>query len=245
MHSMEAYVVLCGHCGWHRYHRSELEDAVYTWLHWVSTFSKIEFSSPNVPLCELRRHLLYGSAALRDLSPHQAEDIVANIFKEHLDCEIHYTSNGVYSKDGGIDFVLVRTRDGIDTAFQVKRRRRQGAEPITAVREFLGAVALSPYKKGYFVTTAPTFTSAATQILSATEALEQRSMECHLVNGSDLMNLLRITSFRNSALKLFQAPSWLSEFHWKQIAPGESDRFEDSSRPVRTTVEMLAETAEI
>jgi hypothetical protein len=122
----------------------------------------------------------------------QAEALVADVFRDVLDAEVFYSSNGVYAPDGGIDFVLVQTASGIEYAFQVKRRLTDRPECVEEVRAFLGAVASSHYSHAFYVTTSPRFTSAAQEELkSGGVHLAQHGIQIELVDGERLSAFLR------------------------------------------------------
>jgi len=188
------YLVVCDQCGWHRCQK-----------HWFFTspifpicvatsvvLQKKKVSDPEVPLDELRNYLSRNWSARRELSPGKAEDIVANIFKDHFDGEIHYTTNGVYSPDGGIDFVIAQSSLGIEYAFQVKRRLTDKPECIQNVRAFVGAVAASSYSRGYYVTTTPRFTSSAVREMEERrENLNNHKLNIELIDGSKLFDILK------------------------------------------------------
>ena len=155
-----------------------------------------------------------------------------------------YTSNGVYSKDGGIDFVLVNSEKGIECAFQVKRRLTGKPEPIRYVREFLGAVAMSPYDKCYYVTTSSRFTQSGSQVLSAQPFLQHRQIECHLVNGKHLLQLLRTTRIKNELKKkiISQYRSY-SKYDWsmKNMIPSNTKTSSKTNECEKITFkEMIA-----
>ena len=65
------------------------------------------------------RGLKTAERRCKELTAARAEQAIAAIFREHLKCEVIYTSNGVYTPDGGIDFVLVNSERGLEYAFQV------------------------------------------------------------------------------------------------------------------------------
>ena len=185
-------LVLCSTCGWYRYETFNWEDFPYCEvIQRIAVLSKHSDINEEPPIQELRRYLTKHWENRAMLSPSKAEQIIADIFKEHLDCEVRYTSNGVYSPDGGIDFVLVNTTSGIEYAFQVKRRLTDSPERIQPIREFIGAVASKPFKYGYYVTTAPRLTKAAQrEINTAMPHLADRGIQLNVVNGDSILTLL-------------------------------------------------------
>lgn len=127
------------------------------------------------------------------------------MFREHLDCEIIYVTNGVYAPDGGIDFVLINTQNGLEYAFQVKRRLTDAPERVHEVREFIGAVALSKYEHAYYVTTADRFTSAVErEFETGVSELRKHNIQATLVDADALRTILRSKTAVKSTKQLFR-----------------------------------------
>ena len=188
------YLVLCNACGWFRLQKHLFFTMPIFPIVVASSavLEKKEISDDEIPLEELRSYLARKWGDRRKISPGQAEQLVASIFKEHLDGEIVYTTNGVYSPDGGIDFVVVQTQSGIEYAFQVKRRLTNKPECVQNVRAFVGAVATSSYTHGYYVTTAPRFTSTTVREMDdLRDNLTTHNLRIELIDGSKLHGLLQ------------------------------------------------------
>jgi hypothetical protein len=203
-------LVLCPSCGWFRYtvHKWLSGDQSPQVIDVVATLRK--GLTDTAPSMELHRYLDKKWNARKDLSAGRAEELVAAVFKEYLDCEVIYTSNGVYAPDGGIDFVLVNSDRGIEYAFQVKRRLVNTPECIRHVREFIGAVATSKYRHAYYVTTADRFTGAATAAVSSGDShLRTHDIELQLVDGCALRSLLRKKSVVPATIKALR--SWFGQ----------------------------------
>ena len=185
-------LIACPVCTW--YARSdcyvEVNTAPQNYIEYSSFQRKIVDS--DTPIERLEEHLARMWDSHRQISPAQAEDLVANIFSEHLNCHVHYVTNGVYSPDGGIDFVLVEGEAGLETAFQVKRRLTSKPEGVKPVREFLGSLLLNGYSNGCYVTFSPRFTrSILSEISKAEQDLEKLGMHVDLVDGKRLRDILR------------------------------------------------------
>jgi restriction endonuclease len=185
-------LAICRSCGWYRYTIEDFQDAYIIVSHHVATLSGEKRNIDDTPLHELKRYLSKNWSERKLISAGRAEELVADIFREHLDCEIEYTTNGVYHSDGGIDFVLVNTATGIRYAFQVKRRLTDSPERVQPVREFIDSVAQSHFNHGFFVTTADRFTQYTKDELSAKRPLlELRDIKLTLVDGGRLLDLMK------------------------------------------------------
>jgi hypothetical protein len=198
-------ILVCYKCGWYRRERTTSLTllALPSVDSEVACLERHEISDDTVPLEALRAHLTRHWGDRKHISPGQAEKLVADIFREHLDGEVLYTTNGVYTPDGGIDFVIVRSEGGVASAFQVKRRQTDSAESVTEVRSFLGALAGSPFSQGYFVTTAPSFTRAAIEEGVKTRAnLRSRGLSLEIVDGTALHRILLSKTGRPSLAAL-------------------------------------------
>lgn len=195
-----AHLKACPACGWwsamgvdHGY--------LTTWLD-IAILKKFDLGSNDAPLREIRRVLTRDWRYSKYISAQKAEDLVASVFKEHFDCEIHYITNGVFAPDGGIDFLLVTKGSSEYTAVQVKRRRSDHAEPVSEIRAFLGAVALSNFNKGIYVTTAERFTRTVERaIKSGYESLGRRELSIELVDGGRLRGLCKLDEPDEESIK--------------------------------------------
>ncbi len=186
-------LIICSACGWYRYRIVDCSDfSIPVAGHRISVFSKSDVSDESIPITEIKRYLIKNWQQRKLLTPNIAEKLIADIFKEYLDCEIRYFTNGVYSPDGGIDFVLINSNKGLEYAFQVKRRISDSPEPVTEVRQFLGAMASSPFKHGYYVTTADRFTrSTIKEIQSSEKNIQNHNLSINIVDGTDLFKILQ------------------------------------------------------
>jgi len=187
-------LVVCSVCGWFRYRvLGWMSDDQYPMVtHAIATLGNDSSGNYVTPIVELDQYLKMNWNDRKELSAGRAEQLIAEVFKEHLNCEVIYTTNGVYSPDGGIDFVLINSNAGIEYAFQVKRRLADSPERIQPVREFIGAVASSRYKHGFYVTTAERFTKSTRKELASTVSnLAARDMHLTLVDGDVLRSLLK------------------------------------------------------
>jgi hypothetical protein len=200
---------ICQHCTWISFyeHRDDYEDGWLVASHATRTISKHQLQS-NTPIAEIRKHLARKWGDYKHISAKQAEDVVAEIFADHLDAQIHYVSNGVYSPDGGIDFVLVETKSGLEYAFQVKRRLTEKVERVHEVREFLGTLAGSRFNHGYYVTFAPKFSRALHDELNQRRGrLELRRLHLDVIDGAKMKELIAQKAKDPESAKALQSMS--------------------------------------
>ena len=185
------HLIVCSGCAWFRYSTNLFNGAGWCGTEAVATLQKHELHSAEIPIAILEKYLDSHWDDRRLISAEQAEDIVSHIFAEHMDCKIHYVSNGVFALDGGIDFVLAETRTGVQHAFQVKRRLTDAPERVQRVREFVGAVATSRFNNGFYVTFAPRFTKTAQREVDAgRDNLREHNINLTLIDGTRLKEIL-------------------------------------------------------
>lgn len=126
-------------------------------VHRRAILKQFSIADIELPLSSLRDHLIRHREDIRHISPSQLEDLVGHVFRELLDCEVKHLGG---PGDGGIDLLLV-TGDATH-AVQVKRRiNSETAEPVSSIREFLGAMILNGSRNGIFISTAARFSTQA------------------------------------------------------------------------------------
>ena len=208
-------LLLCNSCGWYRYRAIDWMDAPPTEVvNRIAILAKENIDDANSPINNLRRYLIKNWDDRKSISAQNAEELIAGIFKDHLNCEIRYTTNGVYTPDGGIDFVLVNTNKGIEYAFQIKRRLTDSPERIQPIREFIGAVAGTPFKHAYYVTTAERITKyAKKEMKRSLSNLKKRNIYLNIIDGNELFHILKSNivtpSTSESIIKMFKiAKNW-------------------------------------
>jgi hypothetical protein len=85
------------------------------------------------------------------------EQLVAAAFRETMPCEVRHLGG---PGDNGVDVLMITAEKAY--AIQVKRRADpQKTEPVSSIREFLGAMILEGHRNGIFVSTAAQFSRAA------------------------------------------------------------------------------------
>jgi hypothetical protein len=189
----------------------------------LESFNVAEDEAPLGEIAEvLERDWSYST----QISAKKAQDLVLSVFKNYMACDVFYYDNSVYAPDGGIDFVLVRS-ERRKVAFQVKRRQTAHPEGVRAVREFIGALANSPYDEGFFVTTAPLSFYATKELAGGEVHRDAKNIEVTVVDGSklrEIMALHRPTTKSEAALmSILPETGWhsarlgLSGVHVKDI----------------------------
>lgn len=191
--STDLYKV-CPKCNWWR--NSILYYSYWDYFHKVAVMTKKDGKEDMAPVIELQKNLLKNWGARKEITAGQCEQLIAEIFKQVLDCEVNYLTSSVYAPDHGIDFVLVNDKKGITYAFQVKRRQTDNPESVRCVREFIGSVAQSKYNKAYFVTTASAYTrNVWSEYNDSVEQLKKKNMDLLLIDGTQLYKILKKYDF--------------------------------------------------
>jgi hypothetical protein len=140
------------------------------------------------PLDALRAHFVRHPRDLNRISPRRLELLVKSVFADFFSCEaIHLGGPG----DGGYDLVLLLS--DCPTLVQVKQRIDPAkTEPVSSIREFLGAILLAGRRVGIFVSTANRFSKQAqTAARTASSTLVDR---LELVDASRLIDILRLVA---------------------------------------------------
>lgn len=185
-----AAILACPACGWWgQYAVGPNRDGYYEWEHVPAALRTYAASDMDAPIDALRRELSRNPRTLERLHPTRTEELVGSVLGDFMDCEVIHTGR---TGDGGIDLLLVQGER--EYVVQVKRRGVPGrGEPVSVVREFLGAALLEGHDRGIFVTTATHFTPAARQ--AATRARSRRLVQkLHLVDRDRFLELLRLVS---------------------------------------------------
>lgn len=188
-------------CGWWLYHYKDGSDGKYgEWAN-EAILKKFSIDSIALPIEALNYHITSRFADLRHVTPRKLEEWVAGLIRDHLDCEVRLTSA---TRDGGVDVYALLGEQKM--AIQVKRRSRGGAEPVAAIREFVGVLFTGGIPQGLFVTTADHFSASAREV--AVTACS-RGFRLDLVDFHDLEDLFRLT-WRKAASR--------GEQYWQDLA---------------------------
>ena len=154
----------------------------------VGVLERFDLSEASVPIEVLRSELNQRASRIGNVHPRKMEELVASILAGVYDCEVHQLG---FSRDGGVDLILLLRDRPI--AVQVKRRGNLAKhEPVSLVREFLGAALLSGHSNLMFVTTAEAFSAVAKK--EAHEAVKKGLVASYeLISRDKLMSFLRLS----------------------------------------------------
>ncbi len=156
----------CSFCGWweHSFHSYIDGEVVWDMKDWDLTVTsgvlrKFAIDSKQVPVDVLSMYILKNPDKIYEIHHKKMEELVGSVFKEHYNCEVHYVGK---SNDGGKDLILIESDKPI--IVQVKRRTvKSKTEPVSSIRELIGATLLADSKHCIFVTTADHFSPQANE----------------------------------------------------------------------------------
>lgn len=183
-------------CGWWQTrYRDWRHDSGVFWDHRAMRSAILRRYNPSdidVPIHALRKALIKRPELIDSVGKHKAEQLVGSIFGDYFDCEVRLVGR---SGDGGVDLILVLADE--EVLVQVKHRDKGShawrAEPVSTVREFLGAIRLAERRHGILVTTAQHFTAGA--IETAAKALTIEDVRQYdLFDGPALFRTLSLTN---------------------------------------------------
>lgn len=183
-------------CGWwETRYRDYHYDSGMSWDHRAvrsAILRRYDPSDSEVPIHTLRQALIRHPELIDSVGKNKAEELVGSIFGDNFNCEVRLVGR---SGDGGVDLILVLADK--EVLVQVKHRDKGShawrAEPVSTVREFLGAIRLAQGRYGILVTTAQRFTAGAVE--AATKAITIRDVQQYdLVDGPELFRTLNLTN---------------------------------------------------
>lgn len=180
-------VIQCPLCGWWEYAYTFQSDDIEEGPRARSLtlkqaiLKKYEINATDIPIKILNRYIIENPEKIYGINDKKMEELVASVFKEFTDCDIHIVGK---SHDGGKDLILV---NGEKQSFvQIKRRTKADkVEPVSSIRELLGASILGDATACAFVTTADHFSKPAKEAA-------QRSVEKKIVNSFELIDYHRL-----------------------------------------------------
>jgi hypothetical protein len=147
------------------------------------------------PLDVLNNEIKKNPELLYSIHPKNFELLTRDVFSEFYKCEVLHCGK---SHDGGIDLLMINSDDPI--LIQCKRRELPDKiEPISAIREFIGALFIEDRNKGIYVTTARDFSRNTKKMIK--EQLSKRKFE-----RFDLVNYNDFVSMHNLANKITVKP---------------------------------------
>jgi len=176
----------CQSCGWWEYCYTNQSNAMNEGLHLsdikvhTAVLKKFELGDKSVPIQTLNDYISKNPEKIYDIHHKKMEELTKAVFEEHYNCEVELVGK---SHDGGMDLILVNSDDPI--VVQVKRRTQaKKVEPVSSIRELLGATQLFEAKSCIFVSTADHFSAPAI-------AAAEKAQQLELVNRFDLIDYHR------------------------------------------------------
>jgi len=184
----------CPECGWWVSENTALIEVTgkrsydsYTLLR-RACLREFAIIDEEAPVEALRLHLSRHPEELNRISPKKLESLVGSVFADYLSCEaVHVGGPG----DGGYDLILLAG----DTPLLVQVKQRldpQKAEPVSLIREFIGALVLAEAKSGVFVTSAARFSRASQEAARRVPGTVIERLE--LVDASKLLDILKLSA---------------------------------------------------
>ena len=148
--STEVWINVCEICGWWKIVK-DVSISAKEWQIWqfyfgvIGSLKQFDIHDISIPINEIEQYLASRYESRLSLHPKLFEEVTASIFEN-----LGYTSFVTgFTHDGGIDIIL--EKDSKQIGVQVKRyKNKVGVEQI---RSFGGALILSGYTEGIFVTT--------------------------------------------------------------------------------------------
>ena len=186
-------VIQCPDCGWweHSYvfESDDIGDGLRaTTLELTQAIlKKYELDSKKIPIEVLNNYITQYPDKIYGINDKKMEELVASVFRDFVDCDVHVVGK---SHDGGKDLVLL---DGDKQTFiQVKRRTQaQKVEPVSSIRELIGATILGEADACVFVTTANHFSKPAQD--AAKKVVEKKILSSfELVDYDRFVNMLKL-----------------------------------------------------
>lgn len=140
------------------------------------------------PLDALRFHLCKNPKDLNRISPKKLELLVGSVFSDYFSCEVIHVGG---PRDGGFDLFLILSDN--PAVVQVKQRiDPKKTEPVSSIREFLGAMVLSQKEIVFFVSSAAKFSKQAQDAAKRAEFLCIEKLE--IIDATRLMDILKLAS---------------------------------------------------
>lgn len=156
----------CPKCGWweHKYTFSsdDIDEGVRATSVELSqaVLRRYDDNSKTIPIEVLNKYITENPDKIYGINDRKMEELVACVFKDFHDCEIKLVGK---SHDGGKDLILI---DGEEKTFvQVKRRTQASkVEPVSSIRDLIGASIIEDAKACIFVSTADHFSRNAVNV---------------------------------------------------------------------------------
>ncbi|MCP4581532.1 MAG: restriction endonuclease [candidate division Zixibacteria bacterium] len=125
---------------------------------------------------------------LASLSPgKETELFVGQLLSQYMNCDVRHVGR---SHDAGIDLIVIKGDE--QAAVQVKWRkigRKRKSESVEQVREFIGAMLISGFKKGIFVTTDAAFSKDSQK---SADKITRQYAPLNLISARELQEFLGV-----------------------------------------------------
>ncbi len=186
-------VIQCPRCGWWEHSYSFVSDDIDEGLRATSlelaqaVLRTYDDDSKSVPIDILNKYISRNPEKIYGINDKKMEELVADVFKDFVDCEIRLVGK---SHDGGKDLILL---DGDKQTFvQVKRRtRNEKTEPVSSIRDLIGASVIGDANACVFVTTADHFSIHAKN--AAQKVVEKKILDSfELIDYHRFVDILKL-----------------------------------------------------
>jgi len=166
-----------------------------------ATLKEFDVQSQVIPTETLKREVTKNPKLMYQISPHKMEDLIQQVFKDFYHCDVEHCGK---SHDGGVDLFVLDAEKPI--LVQVKRRENPNAvEPVSLIRDLLGAMFIKDSKRGVFVSTADKFSVPSQKLRN--ELLTKGKLDYfELINFHRLSEILTLTGKNKNH-------PWLSVFN--------------------------------
>ncbi|MNZ90851.1 hypothetical protein D3C78_1098220 [compost metagenome] len=193
------YIYMCPSCGFW-FGRGTREYMVGpAWGKFI--FGKIQsfpVDAEEINTEQLISFLNENKAHITKINPFKAEDIVCEILKDYLDCEVRKVGGRKY---GGIDGYVLKGNK-LSTLIQIKwRRNKEKAEGVQVIRDVAGTQLIKGVPRSIIVTTKNKYSKAARDEMVALHGRELVSvgkMSMDLLSYNDIISMLEVTTRRLS-----------------------------------------------
>jgi len=190
----------CNTCGWWKLRIDKdttgTIDAVSAVIK-NAVLRKFDLSGKDIPISVLQGYLQDKFEDVIHINDKKMELLVQSVFSEHFNCEVSHVGK---SSDGGIDLILVNSDS--PTVVQVKRRKKlKKTEPVSCIRDFLGAAQLAESKNLIYVSTCTKFSP---QSVKATK----KALDLQLVESYELYDFARFRDVMKLTKDSHCLPAW-------------------------------------
>jgi HJR/Mrr/RecB family endonuclease len=198
-------------CGWWSILHDETPDAHNLYspptsrTHIRAVLRRFDVMDQRLSVEALRTEIKRRPQVLDAIGPRKMEELASSVMGDFFPgCKSKICGK---SGDGGIDLLLVMADKPF--AVQVKHRQRvDKAEPVNAVREFIGAMLLEDMAHGIYVTTAEHF-SPASQNAASKILRNGKVQEFKLIDRRSFLEMIAATARQVSQPWLQYIPPWL------------------------------------